>query len=162
MTTTQATSARLATRVPSTRVLRLVNPFVSAILRSPLHGLLSRSTLLLTLTGRKSGKQFTFPVGYTRVGETFSIYSGHGWWKNLRGGAPVVVYFRGRRRTGRAEVIDDPEIVLAEVEHLIAVYGPKAAGRRVGLVLEPNHLPSRDELARAMQGHVVVHLTLES
>jgi len=33
------------------------NTLMSWLLRSPFHGLLSKSTLLVTVTGRKSGRQ---------------------------------------------------------------------------------------------------------
>jgi hypothetical protein len=40
------------------------NDFMSWFLRSPLHGLLSNGMMLLTVTGRKTGKKYTTPVGY--------------------------------------------------------------------------------------------------
>ena len=58
--------------MPNTRVLHLINPYVSAILRSPVHSLLSKQVLLLTYTGRKSGNPHTIPVGYIRDGDTYS------------------------------------------------------------------------------------------
>jgi deazaflavin-dependent oxidoreductase (nitroreductase family) len=75
---------------------RLYNPFV-IVLRSSLHGFMGRSTLLLTYTGRKSGKAYTLPVNYLRDGDTLLVVSSceHIWWKNLRGGAPVAVRVRG-------------------------------------------------------------------
>jgi len=45
------------------------NVFMGGILRSPLHVLLSRNTLLITFKGRRSGKQFTTPVNYALVGD---------------------------------------------------------------------------------------------
>ncbi len=45
--------------------MRFFNPVMSALLRLPLHGLLSRQVFLLTYTGRRSGRQYTLPVGYT-------------------------------------------------------------------------------------------------
>jgi len=44
-------------------LLRL-NPLMRALLRSPLHGLLSGMLMLLSYTGRKSGKVYTIPIGY--------------------------------------------------------------------------------------------------
>lgn len=35
---------------------RVINPLMEALLRSPLHGLVSDSLLLVTFTGRKSGR----------------------------------------------------------------------------------------------------------
>jgi deazaflavin-dependent oxidoreductase (nitroreductase family) len=144
-----------------TRVLRAINPFVSMILRSPLHTLLSGRLLLLTCTGRKTGKRFTIPVGYTPEGDVLTIFSGFGWWKNLRSSTSVTVRLRGRQRTGRAEVSEDPAPVLDAVERLVATYGPKAAGQRIGLALDISPPPTRDELARAMEGEVLIRIALD-
>jgi deazaflavin-dependent oxidoreductase (nitroreductase family) len=92
---------------PSDRMLKMINPFVRLLLRSPLHGMLSKSLLLLTFTGRKSGKRYTIPVAYSRQGDVLSVFTSHTWWKNLRGGAPVQVEMRRIRRTGTAEAISD-------------------------------------------------------
>ncbi len=40
------------------------NPLVTWLLRSPLRWLMDRNTLLLTYTGRKSGRTYTFPISY--------------------------------------------------------------------------------------------------
>ena len=155
-------SARLRSTVPSARVLRAINPFVAALLRSPVHRLLSGQVLLLTVTGRTSGRAYTLPVGYVREAATLTILSGrHAWWKNLRGGAPVAVLLEGRRRTGRAEVLEDRAAVLAEVDHLVARYGRKGAGQRIGVALDTTPPPTGEDLALAMRGHVVIRLVLD-
>lgn len=73
------------------------NPFVIALVRSPLHGLFETHTMLITLTGRTSGKRSTFPVSSVRDGETLFVISRRDrtWWKNLRSGAQVTVLLRG-------------------------------------------------------------------
>ena len=86
---------------------RAGNPAVRLVLRSPLHMLLSRRMALITVTGRTSGREFTFPVGYERRGETVRItvaWPKHKrWWRNLTGpGAPVRMHLRGVERTGHA------------------------------------------------------------
>ena len=58
---------------PFAVVNRVGNPLVRAVLRSPAHGLLSGHLALLTVTGRRSGRAFTFPVGYHREGERVTI-----------------------------------------------------------------------------------------
>ena len=42
----------------------LYNPIVAGILRSPLHGVMSKSVMLLTYRGRRSGRIFTTPISY--------------------------------------------------------------------------------------------------
>ena len=49
--------------IPPAFLLRIGNPIVRAVLRSPLHRILSRHVVLLTVTGRKSGRAYTVPVG---------------------------------------------------------------------------------------------------
>ena len=83
---------------------RFGNTFVRAILRSPLHRLLSGSLLLVTYTGRRSGRTFTIPVMYVQDGYDLLVYVGRSvrkvWWRNLRGGARVRVRLRGQKLEG--------------------------------------------------------------
>ena len=67
------------------------NDFMAWILRSPLHGMLSNGMMLITITGRKTGKKYTTPVGYYMEGETMWVITSRErtWWKNLQGGAKV-------------------------------------------------------------------------
>ena len=83
------------------------NPIVTSLLRSPLHGLMSGNTLLLTYTGRKSGRSYTFPISYGRTGDRLWLITHRRktWWKNLQGGTPVTVHIGGRDWPGCAEVV---------------------------------------------------------
>jgi deazaflavin-dependent oxidoreductase (nitroreductase family) len=161
MASTIPTQTRIRSNVPSIRVLHAINPFVAAILRSPLHGLLSKQMMLLTYTGRKTGKRYTIPVGYARDGETLVVFSSRPWRRNLRGGASVEVRLQRRRYTGTAIPIEDPEEVAAEVERTIAEYGRKEATWRTGITLDMTPPPTREELAQAMQGRAVIHIWLD-
>jgi len=67
--------------VPPPKIaLRFANPVLKAVLRSPLHRLLSRKLMLLTVTGRKSGRRYTLPVGrYQSPDGTFVLSAGGNW-----------------------------------------------------------------------------------
>ena len=82
---------------------------MGGILRSPLHALLSRNTLLITFKGRRSGKQYTTPVNYAQVGDLIYVTSmkDRTWWRNLRGGAQVTLRLQGKKVSGWGEVIED-------------------------------------------------------
>ena len=82
------------------------------LLRSPLHGVISRSVLLVTFTGRKSGNAYTNPVSYIRDGDTVFFTTDSPWWKNLRGGAPVILGIKGEDFAGIAEPITDEEAIM--------------------------------------------------
>src|SRR5262249_32980966 len=136
------------------------NPCVAAILRSPFHRVLSSRVLLLTCTGRKSGRRFTIPVEYTRDGDILTVFSSRRWPVNLRGGATVALELQGRRYTAHADVVDEPAVVLTEVERMIATVGAREASLHIGVALDLTPPPSRDELVRALRGRAVIHLTL--
>lgn len=100
--------------------MTIVNPAVGALLESPLHRLLSRALILLTITGRRSGRRFTFPVQYARDGDTVWIVPGRHerktWWRNLLEPAPVELLIERKRLTGTGQAFlgdRDPKTVEA-------------------------------------------------
>ena len=101
---------------PPRLVRTLINSLVTTVLRSPWHGMMSPRLLLLTFTGRKSGKEYTTPMRYAREGETLrlKVPIQYSWWKNLRERPAVRVLLRGQMRTGRAEIfsVEAGEVVV--------------------------------------------------
>src|SRR3954454_565649 len=87
----------------------LVNPLVRALLRSPLHRLLSRRLVLLRITGRRSGRIFELPVGYVRDDAGILVTVGaperKQWWHNIDGPTPLTLVLRGRTWSGVAELV---------------------------------------------------------
>lgn len=86
---------------------RTVNPLVRATLRSPLHPMLGGRLCLITVTGRRSGREFTIPVGYRREGDAVTIRVGwpdrKTWWHNLGPDPrPVRLRIGGVERGGEA------------------------------------------------------------
>jgi deazaflavin-dependent oxidoreductase (nitroreductase family) len=78
----------------------LVNRILVRLLRSPLSRLVDGGLILLTVTGRRTGRTFTFPVQYVEDGRVLWVYAGGSdaktWWRNLVGGADVEVLLRRR------------------------------------------------------------------
>ena len=84
------------------------------VLRSPVHGMVSKTVLLIAFTGRKSGKTYTTPVSYSQYNDQVYIFTHADWWKNLHNGAPVTLRIRGREFQGLAEpVAEDKQAVAA-------------------------------------------------
>jgi deazaflavin-dependent oxidoreductase (nitroreductase family) len=136
------------------------NPFMKLMLRSPLHGLASHNTMLITFTGRRSGKAYTTPVNYVRNGDVLLVTSQRGrtWWKNLRGGAPVSVRLQGRDLKGIAEAFTDDEAVR---EGLLA-YLRKVPdyARYFQVSLDPDGQPNVEDVACAAHSRVVIEIRL--
>ena len=110
----------------------IVNPVMGAILRSPLHRLLSGALMLLSFRGIKSGKRYTIPVGYLQEGEHLYIFCHAGWWRNLPD-RPVTVRLRGQERRGTARRLEDRREIAAVVQQMLARRGD-AMARRMGLL----------------------------
>lgn len=93
------------------------NDFIKLLLRSPLQGMLGDNLMLITVTGRKSGRQITTPVNYYRDEDTLWVISDRDrkWWRNVCGGAEVSLRIQGRDVLAHAEAILDEKDVTAEI-----------------------------------------------
>ena len=89
------------------------NRLVAALLRSPLHRLLSGSLMLLTVPGRRSGEPHTFPVQYARAGDVVYVYPAQherkAWWRNLLEPAPVRLRIAGEELEGVGQALSSSE-----------------------------------------------------
>lgn len=92
------------------------NDFVKFFLRTPLYVFMG-DTMLITVTGRKTGNKYTTPVGFYRDGDTLWIISHRDrtWWRNVVDGAEVEMRIRGKDVSGLAEAILDEDAVTAQV-----------------------------------------------
>jgi deazaflavin-dependent oxidoreductase (nitroreductase family) len=129
------------------------------ILRSPAHGMVSKTVLLITFTGRKSGKNFTTPVDYSQDGDQVTIFTHANWWKNLRGGAPVTLRIRGRDLQGvaEAEAEDEDAVAAGLAAHLRKV--PSDA-KYYGVTFDENGDPRAEDVEKAAQSAVMIRVRL--
>src|SRR5256886_17011482 len=67
------------------RVVRYFNPLMRLVLGGRAHGMLSSRLMLLSFSGRKTGRSYTTPVSYVREGADLLVPGGGAWWKNLAG-----------------------------------------------------------------------------
>ena len=113
--------------------LKVQNPLMKWLLRSPFHFVVSRVYLLMTFNGRKSGVVYVTPVQYSQQGEMLYIITSEGytWWKNLLGGADVLVHLRGKTYPGHAETSTDPQMINALLQ---TIYPRLNSERRDGFV----------------------------
>ena len=130
------------------------------ILRSPLHGILDKSTLLVTVSGRKSGRQITTPVNYVRDGDTLWVTSTRQrtWWRNLRGSAPLAVRLGGVEQRATAVVFESDSEVADGLRAYFKAAPQVARYFQVQLDAECQPLPA--DLARAAESRVVIMIDL--
>lgn len=137
------------------------NGFITWMLRSPLHGMLSETTMLVTFTGCKSGQKITTPVNYAQEGNTLWVTSfrQRSWWRNLRGGQPVVLKIKGKDMQGWGRAIEDrPEVEAALSKYLQRL--PKSA-KYFDVTLDENGRQNSAEISKAAEERVMVEIKIE-
>lgn len=139
------------------RLYRFLNAVVKLILLSPLHPLASGSVLLLTFSGRKSGRPYTVPLGYMREERAIVCFTSgewSTWWKNLRGGVPVTARVQGRKLAGEAEVFTGGDGVACRLHAFLQRFVGTAG--RYGVGLNPDGLPEASGSATAVRSGKVI------
>lgn len=138
----------------------ILNLVMKQLLRSPLHWLVSKHFMLITFTGRKSGKQFTTPVTYVRNGDTIHFFSNQKWWKNLQGSAPVSLRVQGKKFAGIATPTQDRTTIVREISAFLTRMGPQKAFM-INLALPPNRAITETAINAAAHDHVVIYIKLD-
>jgi hypothetical protein len=155
-------AAAPATTVPlAIRVLRRLNPLIVALLRSPLHRVMSRGLLVLTYVGAKTGARHTLPLSYAEVGgRPYLCTRSSRWWRNLRDGRPVEIWLRGRRIAATPVIVDlaSPEALDAFRAFLTA--NPKTGEMLYDVRAGADRRPVEEDLRREVRRSVVVRLDL--
>lgn len=143
--------------MPPPTILRVVNPILRALLRSPFHRLLSKKLALLTVTGRRTGRQYTVPIGRHEDDEVFLVSVSGSWRYNLA--SPVRLTVAGREHVGYAEVVDDPDQVAQTFKMLYDRYGSSSASL-LGLKVNVSRAPTADEIRPAVADRWIARIRL--
>ena len=137
------------------------NPIMKFLLRSPLHPLVSNNIMLMTYTGRKSGKSYTTPMNYfTLDGALYTTSTRERvWWRNLRGGAEVSLRLHGKDVPAWAEsIVDHNEVTQALVQTFQA--NPRLA-RYMDVRINPDGKPDPADVDRLAGERVIVRTVLK-
>ena len=146
---------------------KTLNPVMTALLRSPLHGIASGTIALLHFRGRKSGRELVTPLSYTRENDTVRFLSAHStrWWMNLRGEpAPVSIEIARETVTGKARLWDGDSEQLREGvrRFLCALRGfIEVDGAQLFALVRQNDDSIRQNLGVATRDEEVPHLLVD-
>src|ERR1700733_11793380 len=103
------------------RIMRAVNVPMRAVLSLPFGTPLSKNLMLISYTGRKSGKAYRQPVSYVRDGDVLLTPGGGRWTLTRAGGPPARIRLGGHDAPVRPELVTEP----AELEQLLDVIAAK-------------------------------------
>ena len=132
------------------------------LIRSPIHGFVSKSMLVIGYTGRKSGKRYETPVNYVRAGDDLLVtsYRNRNWWRNMLGGAPVTLWLMRKQIQASAEAYSD----LVDVTCYLQAYLDQVPqqGKYFNVALDEQGRPNQGQVSQAAQGRVIVRIYLPS
>ncbi len=119
--------------------------------------------MLVTFTGRKSGRTFTTPVRYVETEGVVRCFtsSENQWWRNLRGGADVVLRIKGKDLPYRAVAVENnPQEVRQWLGYYLGLFPQDAAYHDIKLNADKT-LVEKD-LEAASHNAIVVEASLRS
>jgi hypothetical protein len=146
-----------------------MNPAMRSILRSRCHRLFSGRTVLLGITGRRTGRYYEISVGYSQpddhtIDVLVSDASNRTWWRNFVDGGPIRVVHRGRPRSGRATAHRAPSLEFKTIADraIPGIVGSGGASRFFALDHFDPSAGLRDEDLHLLTGFAVaVEITLD-
>jgi deazaflavin-dependent oxidoreductase (nitroreductase family) len=117
------------------------------MLRRGLMGSLSDEIMVITVTGRKTGRRYSTPIGYLRDGETIIALSrGSNWYKNAVATGQAQVEIKKQKIDVRVEAVRDQ----AERECIFALYKRERArnfSRLFGVPVDASEAELKQALA---------------
>jgi hypothetical protein len=131
------------------KVMRVVNVPMRVVLGLPVATPLSSRLMLVSLTGRKTGRSYRQPVSYVRQGSALLTPGGGNWKLNLVEGRAERIRLRGRDVLARPEIVNDVE----DIDRLLATMtqANPMVSRFVGIPRGPDGSLDRDRLQAAVR-----------
>jgi hypothetical protein len=143
-------SSRVEDAHPPDAVLRVINPIVKTLLRTPISRLI-RALALLEFTTRHSGRRIAVVVGFHVVGDAYGVFTPAPWRHNFAGGRTAMVRYRGRREALIGNLVSDPGDIASALGGVIA---GGTSPRALGLRVPAGHTITADDIARLGRGLV--------
>ncbi|MBI5668503.1 MAG: nitroreductase family deazaflavin-dependent oxidoreductase [Chloroflexi bacterium] len=123
-------------------IMRAANPIIGFLVRRNI-GPLSKELMIITHTGRKSGRQYSTPIGYVREGDSILAFTLGGtsqWYKNIQQNPEVTLTIQGKPIPAHAEPINDVD----EVAQVLDIYKREQPKRYEQFFGVPLGMPSAE------------------
>ena len=136
------------------------NRIIVPLLKSPLHGIMSKNAMLITFCGRKSGKTYTIPVNYVAF-ERYVLSTSRKdrtWWCNLRDGQQVTLRVAGKKIQAKSLVLEDVDAVRDNLNAIVRKNSMYARFFNIGW--DEKGKPQMSDISNAAKDMVVVRFNL--
>lgn len=139
-------------------MIKVVNPMMNRLLRSPLHSIVSDRIMAIEYTGRKSGKPYSMPASrFVDNGLIYCFTEGN-WWKNFIEDRNVTLILRRKRVAAYAKAMHDKDEEFIRVFRLMLKQFPGDA-RYHRIKLDRHKKPLAGELERIAKHSVMIKFT---
>jgi hypothetical protein len=138
----------------------LVNAVIRTLLRSPLHSLMSKSVLVVSYKGRKSGRRYSTPVRYVEVDDCIRCFTSEQvqWWRNVKRNPAISLLVQGISGPYRAEVQQrDPVVTKQKLRHFLSLFPQDASYQNIRL--DADKSLNEDDLEAASHSAIVVEFS---
>ena len=135
---------------PPKVMLRVINPIMRLLVRTPFAGATRKQFMVLNVRGRKTGKQYSIPLSAHHIDNTLYAMTDAAWKHNFRGGATAEVLLDGQTTTMHGELIRDRAAVADLFHRCAESYGAKRAQRMMGLTFRDQRIPTLEEFTEAI------------
>ena len=136
---------------PPAAVLRVVNPILGLLLRTPILGAARKQLMVVSFNGRKAGRRYAVPLSAHQIDGALYALTGAPWKQNFRDGAAAEVLRDGKPTTMHGELIQDRAVVADLYRRAAEAYGVKSAQRLIGLKFRDQRIPSLEEFTEAVE-----------
>lgn len=129
-----------------------------AFIKSPLGGIFGKGLAVITLKGRKTGKELSVPINIIDDKVKFTVISmrNRTWWRNLRGGAKVELWTKGQKLIVNGSVFEAPDEVKVALSQIFTQHFNMAKYFKVSF--NPDGSLNGSDLDKAATERVVVKL----
>src|SRR5690606_15792323 len=92
----------LSNKISMEKMEKYFNPLKKILLRSPLHSIAGKDTVLIIYTDRKTGASHSIPLSFVKDDRTLHAISQKEdfWWHQIRNGAAVRIILEGKQYSG--------------------------------------------------------------
>jgi hypothetical protein len=135
---------------PPEALLRIANPVMRLLLRTPVAGSARDQMMVVSFNGRKTGRRYAIPLSAHQVDNDLYAITSAPWKFNFRDGASAEVLHKGKTTTMRGELIQDRAVVADVSRRCAESYGVKRAQRMMGLKFRDARIPTVEEFAEAV------------
>jgi hypothetical protein len=142
-------SAAVTISHPPAAILRIVNPILRSLLRTPVAGGARDQMMVVSFNGRKTGRRYSIPLSAHRIDNNLYAITSAPWKQNFRDGANAEVLLNGKTTAMRGELIQDTAVVADLARRCADSYGVKRAQRMMGLKFRDQQIPTLEEFTEA-------------